>query len=160
MSGETFGARVKAARLAKGWSQRKLEREGKLSKGYVSRIESDARGERPGPELVADIARALGVDRDELAHGTDAETAPARSVEKAPRYQNIEAAIAYHPSRWSPETLAAGRGIARDGDEDRPPKEWEELLDRLEAAISGKGTIGTPVEDDEAPPPRAKRRRP
>lgn len=63
---EIFGANLKAARKARGWSQEQLAAEaGAGSKGYVSELESGKRPIPPGTTLEM-FARALGVPVDQL----------------------------------------------------------------------------------------------
>ena len=152
--------RIREILTSQGISERELARRAHLkSEAHVGLLLAKLQKDPEAVELrtLKAIAAGAGVSESWLISGVGDAPSPVRTVELTPRYQNIEAAIAYHPGRWRPETIAAGRGMARDGEEDRPPKEWEELLDRLEAAIRGKGSIGTLVEDDEDPPPRARK---
>lgn len=65
-SAKKFGANLKAARLAKGWSQEALAREaGVGSKGYFSALESGQRPIPPGAFLEK-LATALDVDAAHL----------------------------------------------------------------------------------------------
>ena len=67
VNGEGVGARIRAAREARGMSMSELARAARLSPGAVSRIEH---GERePGSGTLAAIARALGVELGELMDG-------------------------------------------------------------------------------------------
>jgi transcriptional regulator with XRE-family HTH domain len=72
-----FGARVRQARLARGWDQTTLARQAHVPSGTISRLE---RGMHPGITLVSArrIAKALGLGLDYLADtfGTQ-EEAPA-----------------------------------------------------------------------------------
>jgi transcriptional regulator with XRE-family HTH domain len=60
-----FGANLKAARTALGWSQDKLAGEADTSKGYLSDLERGLRPMPPGRKL-AQIAEALGVTTEQL----------------------------------------------------------------------------------------------
>lgn len=63
-----LGARVRAARLARGWTQSELAGGG-MSTGYVSRIESGSR--RPTLKVVAELARRLDTTVEQLVRGVD-----------------------------------------------------------------------------------------
>lgn len=65
-----LGSRLRAARLARGWTQTELAGD-LVSVGYVSRLESGAR--RPNPEVLEALTQRLGVPVDRLLRG---ETAP------------------------------------------------------------------------------------
>ena len=62
-----LGERVRAARLARGWTQQQLARRAGLSQGGVSQIE---RGRRPTPHrrTLARLAEALDLDLDLAAY--------------------------------------------------------------------------------------------
>ena len=61
---QTFGQRVRQLRLKKGWSQEQLAERAGRHWTYIGGIE---RGERNVTlAVIADIARALGVDRRDL----------------------------------------------------------------------------------------------
>src|SRR5690349_20087242 len=64
-----LGQRLRAARVAKGWTQTDLAGSD-ISVGYVSRIESGQR--RPNPALLDDLACRLGVPVDHLLRGVSA----------------------------------------------------------------------------------------
>lgn len=89
--------------------------------------------------------------------------APERTVERDPRYQRLEAVIAYReakePGRWGPEAKAAARSRQLRADEDPTVDEWEAFLDAIEAVVRKRASLGPEVraEDVEAPP-RGKRR--
>lgn len=65
---QTFADRLAAALTARGWSQNRLEREAKLSRGHVNRI-IHGKGARAAPETLVTIARVLGIDHDWLTTG-------------------------------------------------------------------------------------------
>lgn len=66
---KTLGARVRAARVAKGWTQADLA--GKdISVGYVSRIESGSR--RPNLSVLTSLASRLGTPIEQLLQGVTA----------------------------------------------------------------------------------------
>jgi transcriptional regulator with XRE-family HTH domain len=64
-----LGQRVRAARVAKGWTQTQLAGED-ISVGYVSRIESGQR--RPNSQTLEDLATRLGVPTEHLLRGVTA----------------------------------------------------------------------------------------
>ncbi|MDX6358334.1 MAG: hypothetical protein QOH37_1388 [Nocardioidaceae bacterium] len=64
-----LGQRIRALRIAKGWTQTDLA-EGDISVGYVSRIESGQR--RPNAAVLDDLAARLGVPTDHLLRGVSA----------------------------------------------------------------------------------------
>lgn len=61
-----LGARVRAAREARGWTQTQLAGSD-ISVGYVSRIETGAR--RPTARVLAQLAERLGISAEELLEG-------------------------------------------------------------------------------------------
>lgn len=73
-----LGRAVRALREARGISKQELERRAKVSRGYVSRLESGARGTSITAEMVAALARGLDVDPSALqgtsGHGTTTPT--------------------------------------------------------------------------------------
>jgi transcriptional regulator with XRE-family HTH domain len=64
-----LGQRIRAARVAKGWTQTDLAGDD-VSVGYVSRIESGQR--RPNSAVLTDLATRLGVPVDHLLRGVTA----------------------------------------------------------------------------------------
>ena len=64
-----LGERLRAARVAKGWTQTQLAGE-HISVGYVSRIESGQR--RPNSAVLVDMAGRLGVPVEHLLRGVTA----------------------------------------------------------------------------------------
>src|SRR3954464_15790977 len=64
-----LGERLRAARVAKGWTQTQLAGED-ISVGYVSRIESGQR--RPNSQTRDDLASRLGVPTEPLLRGVTA----------------------------------------------------------------------------------------
>jgi transcriptional regulator with XRE-family HTH domain len=64
-----LGSRIRAARVAKGWTQTQLAGSD-ISVGYVSRIESGQR--RPNGSTLDDLAARLGVPVDHLLRGVTA----------------------------------------------------------------------------------------
>ena len=64
-----LGNRIRAARVAKGWTQTQLAG-GDISVGYVSRIESGQR--RPNSQTLDDLAVRLGVPTEHLLRGVTA----------------------------------------------------------------------------------------
>ena len=66
---KTLGSRVRAARVAKGWTQTELAGE-EISVGYVSRIESGSR--RPNLAVLTSLASRLGTPIEQLLQGITA----------------------------------------------------------------------------------------
>ena len=66
---KTLGSRVRAARVAKGWTQTELAGE-EISVGYVSRIESGSR--RPNLAVLTGLASRLGAPIEQLLQGVTA----------------------------------------------------------------------------------------
>src|SRR3954454_22796549 len=64
-----LGNRIRAARVARGWTQTQLAGDD-ISVGYVSRIESGQR--RPNGSTLDDLAARLGVPVDHLLRGVTA----------------------------------------------------------------------------------------
>ena len=64
-----LGSRLRAARLARGWTQTELAGD-LVSVGYVSRLESGHR--RPNAEVLEALAQRLGVSTDQLLRGATA----------------------------------------------------------------------------------------
>lgn len=64
-----LGQRIRAARVAKGWTQTQLAGDD-ISVGYVSRIESGQR--RPNAQTLEDLASRLGVPTEHLLRGVTA----------------------------------------------------------------------------------------
>ncbi len=65
----TLGSRVRASRVAKGWTQAELAGE-EISVGYVSRIESGSR--RPNLAVLTSLAARLGTPIEQLLRGVTA----------------------------------------------------------------------------------------
>jgi DNA-binding Xre family transcriptional regulator len=63
---ETLGQRLRRLRVARGWTQRRLEREAALCNATVSSLE---RGEQPMARTLGALARALEVSMDALWYG-------------------------------------------------------------------------------------------
>ena len=64
-----LGARLRAARLARGWTQTELAGD-LVSVGYVSRLESGTR--RPNSQVLEALTQRLGVSVDQLLRGESA----------------------------------------------------------------------------------------
>src|SRR3954462_13882415 len=64
-----LGQRIRAARVAKGWTQTQLAGDD-ISVGYVSRIESGQR--RPNGQTLEDLATRLGLPTEHLLRGVTA----------------------------------------------------------------------------------------
>lgn len=65
-----LGARVRAARIARGWLQSELA-DGLLSVAYLSRIETGAR--RPTLNVLVAVAERLGLTAEEMLYGASAD---------------------------------------------------------------------------------------
>lgn len=61
----SLGEYIAEKRKAKGWSQRDLAAASNISNAEISRLESGKRKE-PSPSVLKDIAKALGVQFEEL----------------------------------------------------------------------------------------------
>jgi transcriptional regulator with XRE-family HTH domain len=61
---DLFGARLKALRTEKGWSQRRAAARARISPGYYSMLEGGNKG--PAFEMLPNLARAFGVDEADL----------------------------------------------------------------------------------------------
>lgn len=71
---ERLGQNVKAARVARAWTQEQLVHEldqmgRKADRGYISRVEAGKHN--PGATTVIQLARALGVRPADLLDGID-----------------------------------------------------------------------------------------
>lgn len=60
----SIGGRLKAARLAAGWTQERLSEASGVRQGNISAAEKEA--SNPSAVLLAKLARALGVSLDSL----------------------------------------------------------------------------------------------
>jgi len=65
MSPKRFGRMLKALREEKGWTQDELAKRAKLTKPYISQLESGAR-KNPSLPALQRLAKALGVPVTEL----------------------------------------------------------------------------------------------
>jgi len=61
-----LGHRLRDARMAQGWTQRALAAVVGLSHGEIGKLEAGYRRERPAPELLDRLARALEIEAEEL----------------------------------------------------------------------------------------------
>jgi transcriptional regulator with XRE-family HTH domain len=68
---QPIGSRITDRRIAVGMSLSELARRAGISKGYLSRLESGG-AQRPGFEVIARLAAALGTTPAELATPPDA----------------------------------------------------------------------------------------
>ncbi|MCC6557272.1 MAG: helix-turn-helix transcriptional regulator [Polyangiaceae bacterium] len=133
----TLADRITYALDQRQMSQKGLEDEARMSRGYVSRL---LKGERLklSPELLRRIADTLRVSYEWLATGRgdmDAASPPAARVEQLAFA--LEAAIAYHQGKWSAPTVAAARALAHNPEaEGLQPHEWADVLDQIEAALA------------------------
>ena len=91
-----LGHRIRAARVAKGWTQTELAG-GDISVGYVSRIESGQR--RPNSAVLTDLAARLGVPVDHLLRGVTAR-----------EYDEIKLALDYRRALPGVGPAPRGRG--------------------------------------------------
>lgn len=55
------------------------------------------------------------------------------SDEVSPCYRNLLIAVEYHSGKWSEPAIAAAAAIK--GQDHLGPKDWAELLDRIDAAL-------------------------
>jgi len=76
---ETFGERVRNARISHGWTQKELAVASGLTQSAIGNYESGQRTEPSGPALLR-LANALSVPAEWLQHGN----APARKPAKKP----------------------------------------------------------------------------
>lgn len=84
----SFSDIIRGARKKKGWSVYDLaDAIGVKSPGYISRIE--ARGEIPSPEMILKMAKALGIDEEELFRvaADEKSNEVSRIIKK--RYENV-----------------------------------------------------------------------
>lgn len=141
------GDRAKALRLRRGLTQEEAaRRSGVLDRTEVVRIE---KGENKATteRVLSGLSKAYLVPQlgltaylrgertlDDLVSGATDEPGYTRAG-------NIEGAIGYHEGRWHMATVAAGRALAMTKAVDPPPKEWAEILDRIEKCFKHEKLI-------------------
>jgi len=129
---EQLGDRVRRLRKALDWTQDQLATAAKVSKSFISEVESGASQPR-GPVLVK-IAAALQASIDYLMTGQEPAMQVAKPIEipkelasfakrRGVPYPHVEILIEFHNSIV---------GMRRDGPDVRPSeKEWEDLYDNV-----------------------------
>lgn len=158
----------------KKWSMRSISQAAGLTPSHLEQIKAgriDAKN--VAIEVLRGFARAGNVRTAWLMNGEEprepyegdetspplpiAPPAPTRTVDLDPRYQAIEAAIAYHPGRWTSVEIAAGRAAALEA-ESLTPQQATGILDGLKARLRGFSVGDVDVGEDEAVPRRAKKK--
>jgi transcriptional regulator with XRE-family HTH domain len=139
VEGETVGSRVRRLRKEHGWSQDQLAERTKLSKSFLSEIETGTEKPR-GPNLVL-LAQALGTSIDYLMTGKEPELEP-------PPNLDVPAALAKVAERLDlPFAHVAmlremyGRIEARrrdDGDRELSEADWERFYAGIKHLLPGK----------------------
>lgn len=81
----TIGDRIKEVREQRHWTQDKLAKETKISKGFLSEVENNKGTGNIGADYVLRIANALGVSLDYLLRGEVGEQERAREPVTIPR---------------------------------------------------------------------------
>lgn len=81
----TIGDRIKEVREQRRWTQDKLAKETKISKGFLSEVENNKGTGNIGADYVLRIANALGVSLDYLLRGEVGEQERAREPVTIPR---------------------------------------------------------------------------
>lgn len=81
----TIGDRIKEVRERRRWTQDKLAKETRISKGFLSEVENNKGTGNIGAEYVLRIANALGVSLDYLLRGEVGEEERARQPVTIPR---------------------------------------------------------------------------
>jgi len=129
---EHLGDRVRQLRKRLNWTQDQLATTAKVSKSFISEVESGASQPR-GPVLVK-IAAALRASIDYLMTGREPAAQAAKPVEipselasfakrRGVPYPHVELLLDFHNSVV---------GMRRDQPDVRPTeKEWEELYDKV-----------------------------
>jgi transcriptional regulator with XRE-family HTH domain len=138
------GARARELRQRRGLTQEEAaRRSGVLDRTELVRIE---KGEnRASTERVlSGLAMAYSVPQLALTaylrgeRTLDDLIAGATDEPGYTRAGNVEAAIAYHEGRWHMATIAAARAVALTRSPDPSPKEWAEILDRIEKCLKNE----------------------
>jgi tetratricopeptide (TPR) repeat protein len=126
-----LGQRIRAARVAKGWTQTQLAGED-ISVGYVSRIESGQR--RPNAQTLEDLAARLGVPTEHLLRGVTAR-----------EYDEIKLTMDFAELSLETGEHVEAERQARDAVERASVASQEELVFRgrfiVARALEGQGNI-------------------
>jgi tetratricopeptide (TPR) repeat protein len=126
-----LGQRVRAARVAKGWTQTQLAGED-ISVGYVSRIESGQR--RPNSQTLEDLAVRLGVPTEHLLRGVTAR-----------EYDEIKLTLDFAELSLETGQHIEAESQARDGVERATVGSQDELAFRghfiIARALEGQGNL-------------------
>lgn len=110
-----------------------------LSRGAIktmlSRLDADERASVSADSL-AKIAKAASVSIAWLINGEGAidDRSPSRP-EPGYRMTSLDAALAYHPNRWHPDTIAAAREMRLYRDPKLTPQKLEKMLDALDRTV-------------------------
>jgi transcriptional regulator with XRE-family HTH domain/Tfp pilus assembly protein PilF len=126
-----LGQRVRAARVAKGWTQTQLAGDD-ISVGYVSRIESGQR--RPNSQTLEDLALRLGVPTEHLLRGVTAR-----------EYDEIKLTLDFAELSLETGQHIEAEAQARDGVERAVVGSQDELAFRghfiIARALEGQGNL-------------------
>jgi tetratricopeptide (TPR) repeat protein len=126
-----LGQRIRAARVAKGWTQTQLAGSD-ISVGYVSRIESGQR--RPNSQTLDDLATRLGVPTEHLLRGVTAR-----------EYDEIKLTMDFAELSLETGQHLEAESQARDAVERASVASQDELVFRgrfiIARALEGQGSI-------------------
>ena len=126
-----LGQRIRAARVAKGWTQTQLAGDD-ISVGYVSRIESGQR--RPNSQTLDDLAARLGVPTEHLLRGVTAR-----------EYDEIKLTLDFAELSLETGQHVEPESQARDAVERASVASQDELVFRgrfiIARALEGQGSI-------------------
>jgi tetratricopeptide (TPR) repeat protein len=126
-----LGQRIRAARVAKGWTQTQLAGND-ISVGYVSRIESGQR--RPNSQTLDDLATRLGVPTEHLLRGVTAR-----------EYDEIKLTLDFAELSLETGQHVEAEAQARDAVERAAVASQDELVFRgrfiIARALEGQGNI-------------------
>jgi len=148
-----LGARLRAARLARGWTQTELAGD-RVSVGYVSRLESGTR--RPNPEVLEALTQRLGVSVDQLLRGDSApeqdeirltldfaelslENGDHAEAEVQARQSRDRAHVIFHADLADRATYLVARALEAQGNVDDAILELEPLVEGDGGAIPREG---------------------
>jgi tetratricopeptide (TPR) repeat protein len=130
-----LGQRIRAARVAKGWTQTQLAGND-ISVGYVSRIESGQR--RPNSQTLDDLATRLGVPTEHLLRGVTAR-----------EYDEIKLTLDFAELSLETGQHLEAESQARDAVERASVASQDELVFRgrfiIARALEGQGNIDDAV---------------
>lgn len=131
-----------------GLTARALSLKAGLNGGHVEQITS-GRLRSPQAGTVAAIAQAL-----EMSYADLMPDAPVRTVEREPRYANLESAIGMLSRSLLPDTIATARTIAMKRVDDMTEGEWVDELRQLDRVLRGiAGVPGRLLADEDDTPP-------